>query len=116
MPSPKLQIGLVLFPNLTRLDLTGPAEVFGRLPGTQVHLLWKDLDPVSADRGMRVLPTTRYDECPPTLCDLRSRRGGSDRTDERPADPGLSKADGEDVPTNYLGLYGVTGFRSSGLA
>ncbi|HHM5702872.1 TPA: DJ-1/PfpI family protein [Pseudomonas aeruginosa] len=65
MPSPKLQIGLVLFPNLTQLDLTGPAEVFGRLPGAQVHLLWKDLDPVSADRGMRILPTTRYDECPP---------------------------------------------------
>lgn len=65
MSSSEFHIGLILFPNLTQLDLTGPAEVFARLPGAKVHLLWKDLEPVSADRGMRILPSTRYDECPP---------------------------------------------------
>jgi cyclohexyl-isocyanide hydratase len=28
-----LQIGFILFPNLTQLDLTGPWEVFSKLPG-----------------------------------------------------------------------------------
>jgi cyclohexyl-isocyanide hydratase len=60
----KTRIGLVLFPKLTQLDLTGPAEVFGRMPGTEVHLLWKTLDPVSSDRGLSILPTTTFEDCP----------------------------------------------------
>lgn len=60
-----IHIGLVLFPHLTQLDLTGPAEVFSRLPSATVHLLWKDLEPVASDRGLRLLPTTRFDDCPP---------------------------------------------------
>lgn len=61
--STALQIGLVLFPKLTQLDLTGPAEVFGRLPGADLHLLWKSLDPVSSDRGLTILPTANFEEC-----------------------------------------------------
>jgi cyclohexyl-isocyanide hydratase len=33
------RIGFLLFPRLTQLDLTGPYEVFGRLPDTQVLLV-----------------------------------------------------------------------------
>lgn len=58
-----MQIGLVLFPKLTLLDLTGPAEVFSRVPGAKVHLVWKSLEPVSSDRGISILPTMRFDEC-----------------------------------------------------
>ena len=60
----KTRIGLVLFPRLTQLDLTGPAEVFGRMPGAEVHLLWKTLESVSSDRGLSILPTTTFEECP----------------------------------------------------
>jgi len=60
----KIRVGLVLFPELTQLDLTAPAEVFGRIPGAEIHLLWKTLDPVSSDRGLRILPTTTFAECP----------------------------------------------------
>ena len=35
------QIGLILFPRLTQLDLTGPFEVLARLPNADVHLVWK---------------------------------------------------------------------------
>ena len=53
-----LHIGLLLFPKLTQLDLTGPAEVFSRVPDWQVELIWKTLDPVPSDRGgPRMLPT-----------------------------------------------------------
>ncbi|MGB8927192.1 MAG: DJ-1/PfpI family protein, partial [Pantoea agglomerans] len=41
-----LQIGLLLFPDVTQLDLTGPWEVFARTPGVECHLIWKDLQPV----------------------------------------------------------------------
>ena len=58
-------IGLLLFPNITQLDLTGPYEVFTKLPDTKVHLVWKNREPVTADGGMQILPTTTFAECPP---------------------------------------------------
>ncbi|WP_428249884.1 DJ-1/PfpI family protein [Ferrovibrio sp.] len=59
-----MQIGLLLFPNLTQLDLTGPFEVFARTPGATVHLLWKTLDPVRDDRGLRMLPSMTLQDSP----------------------------------------------------
>lgn len=63
MSETTIRIGLVLFPNLTQLDLTGPAEVFGRMPGAQVVYLWKEMAPVAADRGMKILPSETFDDC-----------------------------------------------------
>lgn len=60
-----LTIGFLLFPRLTQLDLTGPYEVFSRLPGATVRLLWKALEPVRADTGLGMLPDTTLAECPP---------------------------------------------------
>jgi len=57
-------VGMLLYPGLTQLDLTGPFEVLHRVPDTRVHLLWKTLDPVLADSGMGLLPTTTLAECP----------------------------------------------------
>lgn len=62
--SASTSIGLLLFPALTQLDLTGPFEVFARAPDTKVHLIWKNLDPVVSDRGMAIQPTTTFDTCP----------------------------------------------------
>lgn len=58
-----MRIGLILFPKLTQLDLTGPAEVFARMPGASVDLLWKTTDPVVSDRGMAIVPTMRFADC-----------------------------------------------------
>ena len=60
-----MNLGLLLFPGLTQLDLTGPFEVFHRIPGAKVHLVWKDLAPVAADCGLRILPTMTLADCPP---------------------------------------------------
>ena len=60
----RFQIGLLLFPDITQLDLTGPYEVFTKFPETDVHLVWKTLDPVRAAGGMRLLPTTVFADCP----------------------------------------------------
>ena len=51
-----LRSGLLVFPNLTQLDLTGPYEVLARLPGAQTLLLWKNLDPVRSEHGLTILP------------------------------------------------------------
>jgi cyclohexyl-isocyanide hydratase len=56
---------MLLYPALTQLDLTGPLEVFSRLPQTTIHLLWKTKDLVWSDAGMALLPTMTLLECPP---------------------------------------------------
>ena len=58
------QIGLLLFPNLTQLDMTGPYEVFIKFPESRVHLVWKTLDPVTAAGGMQLLPSATFADCP----------------------------------------------------
>jgi len=57
-------IGMLLYPGLTQLDLTGPFEVLHRIPDTKVHLLWRTLDPVVADSGIALGPTTTLANCP----------------------------------------------------
>ncbi len=58
------RIGLLLFPDITQLDMTGPYEVFTKFPGAEVHLIAKSLDPVVANGGMRIIPDTTMSNCP----------------------------------------------------
>ena len=58
-------IGMLLFPRLTQLDLTGPYEVFARMPDTQVHLVSHSLEPVVSDYGLTIAPNSTFDDCPP---------------------------------------------------
>jgi cyclohexyl-isocyanide hydratase len=59
------RIGMLIFPRLTQLDMTGPYEVLARLPDTKVELVARSLDPVTTDRGMQIVPTVTYASCPP---------------------------------------------------
>ncbi len=59
------RIGMLIFPRLTQLDMTGPYEVLARLPDTQVDLIARDRAPVTTDRGMQIVPTVTYADCPP---------------------------------------------------
>jgi cyclohexyl-isocyanide hydratase len=63
-PESRLEIGLLLYPKLTQLDLTGPLEVFWRMSNTRVHLVWKTREPVTSDRGLTLIPTMTLEECP----------------------------------------------------
>jgi len=85
-----LQIGLLLFPDVTQLDLTGPWEVFARTPGVECHLIWKDLQPVRSDRGLSILPTTTFADCPPL--DVICVPGG----------PGQIALMSDDITLNFL--------------
>lgn len=59
-----MNIGFVLFPNLTQLDFTGPLQVLHRAPGAKTHILAKTLDPVPSDCGLSLLPTAAFAEAP----------------------------------------------------
>ncbi|MBK5351695.1 DJ-1/PfpI family protein [Pseudomonas sp. TH41] len=59
-----LQIGFLLFPQVQQLDLTGPYDVLASLPDVKVHLIWKDLVPVTSSTGLILKPTITFDDCP----------------------------------------------------
>jgi cyclohexyl-isocyanide hydratase len=59
-----LQIGFLLFPQVQQLDLTGPYDVLASLPDVKVHLIWKDLMPITASTGLLLKPTTTFEDCP----------------------------------------------------
>src|SRR5947199_9101497 len=64
MSETPMRSGMLVFPNLTQLDLTGPYEVLARLPGAETLLLWKSLDPVRSEHGLTVLPMATLSSCP----------------------------------------------------
>ncbi|MEH2057358.1 MAG: DJ-1/PfpI family protein [Nostoc sp.] len=59
-----LSIGIVLFPNVTQLDFTGPYEVFAKLPNTQLYLLAETLEPIRSNLGLTFLPDTTFAQAP----------------------------------------------------
>jgi cyclohexyl-isocyanide hydratase len=62
--SAPLQIGLLLFPKVTQLDFTGPLQVFSKLPGATIHLIWKRIEPVPSDSVLMLTPTVSFADCP----------------------------------------------------
>jgi cyclohexyl-isocyanide hydratase len=62
--SSEIQIGLLVFPKLTQLDLTGPVQVFSSVPGAKLHLIWKRIEPIQSDSVLVLTPTTTFAECP----------------------------------------------------
>jgi cyclohexyl-isocyanide hydratase len=58
-------VGMVLFEGVTQLDLTGPYEVFARMPRTKVWLVASSLTPVRTEWGMRIVPDATFDTAPP---------------------------------------------------
>jgi cyclohexyl-isocyanide hydratase len=61
---PTFRIGLLAFPAMTQLDLTGPLQVFASLPGADVRVIWKTLDPIQTQGGLVLVPDTNFAACP----------------------------------------------------
>lgn len=59
-----MNIVMLLYPRLTQLDLTGPFEVFARLPEVRIILAAKSLDAITDSGGLRLLPTHTLAEAP----------------------------------------------------
>jgi cyclohexyl-isocyanide hydratase len=62
---PPLEIGMLLYPGLTLLDLIGPQTVFSWFANT--HLVWKTKDLVYSDTGIGMQPTCTFESCPRDL-------------------------------------------------
>ncbi|MBM9467490.1 DJ-1/PfpI family protein [Nakamurella leprariae] len=63
--SEPLRIVHLLFPDLTALDLAGPAQVFSHLPGVEQSFAWHRIESIPTDAGFAVLPTTTFTEASP---------------------------------------------------
>lgn len=59
-PMPQLVIAFLLFPEVTQLDLTGPAQVLSRMGNSRIELVAKSMDPVPTDGGLSLLPTATF--------------------------------------------------------
>lgn len=64
-PAEPLKLGMLLYPDITLLDLAGPQAALG--PHGKTHLLWKSMSPVATDSGVSINPTTTFDDCPTDL-------------------------------------------------
>jgi cyclohexyl-isocyanide hydratase len=62
MSSP-IHIGFLIYPGVTQLDATAPAQVLSLVPGAQIHMVWKDLNPVQSDAGFSINPTDTLETC-----------------------------------------------------
>lgn len=58
------RIGFLLYPGVTQLDMTGPAQVLHRMPGAQVFYVWKTIEPIMSDCELALMPTVTMADCP----------------------------------------------------
>ena len=59
-----IRFGLLAFPGVQQLDLTAPYEIFASMENAEVHLVWKDKDPIISATKLVLQPTTSFAECP----------------------------------------------------
>ena len=69
---PKITIGMLVYPGMFLQDLVGPLTVFEALMNKEIHLLWKNLEPVGNESPgpaalIPVKPTTTFAQCPEQL-------------------------------------------------
>jgi cyclohexyl-isocyanide hydratase len=60
-----MEVGMLLYPGLTLLDLIGPQTVLAQ--AANIHLVWKTRDTIITDTGVAVNPTATLSECPQDL-------------------------------------------------
>ncbi len=65
-----IRVAFLLFPNVTQLDLTGPAQVLSRLGNVTIDLVARDLAPVPTDAGFALMSTATFADAaqPDILC------------------------------------------------
>jgi cyclohexyl-isocyanide hydratase len=76
---PPVTVAFLLFPNVTQLDLTGPAQVLARLGNARVELVAKSREPVATDAGFALLPTAAFADAP--RADILCVPGGGGTSD-----------------------------------
>jgi cyclohexyl-isocyanide hydratase len=88
-----VKIGMVVYPGMFLLDLIGPLAVFEAMMNREIHLIWKNLEPVNNTKSdysafIPIPPTTTFDNCPEDL-DVLFVPGGVPGTLAMMEDPDL---------------------------
>ena len=63
-PDMHLQIGSLIFDRLDQIDLTGPFEVFSRIPNSTYRIYGKSTAPLRDLRGLRMMADATLAEAP----------------------------------------------------
>jgi cyclohexyl-isocyanide hydratase len=68
----KVVIGMLIYPGMFLQDLVGPLAMFEALMNREIHLVWKNLDPVGNENPAHpplipVRPTITFKDCPKNL-------------------------------------------------
>lgn len=84
MPEPTpIRVAFLLFPQVTQLDLTGPAQVLSRLGNVSIDLVAKTCEPVPTDAGFALLPTATFaDAAQPDIVCVPGGFGVNDAIDD----------------------------------
>ncbi len=61
-----MKIQMLVYPDMTLLDLVGPLQVWSLWPGSEIQLVWKDTNPVMTDSGLAVVPTHSFADADPS--------------------------------------------------
>lgn len=69
-----IRVAFLLFPNVTQLDLTGPAQVLSRLGNVTIDLVAKNAAPVMTDAQFTLTPTATFADY--AGCDILCVPGG----------------------------------------
>ena len=72
-------IVFLVFPGITQLDFTAPAQALSRLPGARLASVAKDAGPVATDAGFAIMPTYTFADAP--AADILCAPGGHGVTD-----------------------------------
>ncbi|MET5115428.1 DJ-1/PfpI family protein, partial [Burkholderia pseudomallei] len=62
-----LKTGFLLAPGVAVMDLFGAHAVFGFAPQSELHLLWKSREPISALPPFPIAATTTFADCADVL-------------------------------------------------
>ena len=80
------QIGMLMYPGMTVMDLIGPQSWFGAMMGAKIYLVAKTMEPVTSDAGVTIVPNATFETCPRDLTVLFTP-GGTDGTIAAASDP-----------------------------
>ncbi|MDZ3830200.1 MAG: DJ-1/PfpI family protein [Sphingopyxis sp.] len=64
MADQPIQIVFLLFPGITQLDFTAPAQALCRMPGARIAGAAASLAPIATDSGFSIVPTHDFASCP----------------------------------------------------
>ncbi|MDX2044361.1 MAG: DJ-1/PfpI family protein [Acidobacteriota bacterium] len=98
MGGAKLKIAMLAYPGMYLQDLVGPLTMFEALMNRDIHLVWKDKQPVKAGSLVAITPNTTLKDCPDNL-DVLFVPGGL---------PGTQQMMEDDEVLNFLAEKGKT--------